>query len=163
MIKSLPDVSHLRYRGGRVEWRGYRPGAEYHLAVPGSGVHDYLVSIYGGPWLWSGVVYASANSGDRIGFVPQGANAADVAKEAILRLLANGVVTEVDQSADVFVLSPELLALASAVAQRRGQSLDDFLTSVIESKVVSIAVVDYRDDPEIRRLHINLAESWGKE
>lgn len=177
MIENLPDVSHLRYRGERVEWREgvYFGGWRLVAASAEARSINYLAVViqdYGG---FCGGAFNMAGGLETVGGDDfEHDDAAVVAVEVIRRLLVFGVLTSVDghetgDAADVaddghaFILSPELLALASAVAQRQGQSLDDLLTRIVTTKVVSIAVVDYRDDPEIRRLHIDLAESWGKE
>lgn len=170
MIESLPDVSHLRYCGEPVEWRRAAFSTSGWRLLPvsaGPMSTNYLALVQRGSDGVFGGAFESADSSENVGgddFEHESVSA--VAMEVLRRLLVFNVLTRVEAPTSddhVFVLSPELLALASAVAQRRGQSLDDLLTSVIESKVVSIAVVDYRDDPEIRRLHINLAESWRKE
>ena len=177
MIESLPDVSHLRYRGEPVEWRTgvFLPGWRLTPANADRNSVNYVGAIFPVDDGFQGCAFDSADGESVVGGEDvEHDDVAIVATEIIRRLLNFNVVTSVDghetgDTADgaddsrVFVLSPELLALASAVAQRQGQSLDDLLTRIVTTKVVSIAVVDYRDDPEIRRLHIALAESWGKE
>lgn len=173
MIENLPDVSHLRYRGEPVEWRRGAYFGGYRLLSTSENVGSprYLCAVVPDGDVFYGGAYQAANSSRNVGGDDfEHDDAAIVAAEVIRRLLVFNIVTSVDghetddtaSSGYVFTISAELYALVAAVAARRGQSTDDFLNNIVTTKAVSIAVVDYRDDAEIRRLHIALAESWGR-
>lgn len=168
-IEDLVGVSNLRYRGGRVYWR--RAGDDdvrlcRNTVAP---LYRWIGRVSLESLGYVGTASVSEDSALVSYTSPYCGTAGDAAIYVVRELLQRDTVVPADEirgfadGGHAFVLSPELLALASAVAQRRGQSLDDLLTRIVTTKVVSIAVVDYRDDPEIRRLHIALAESWGKE
>lgn len=166
MIESLPDVSHFRYRGERVEWRRLSDTHVALLPVTEADGYSFFADVYANVALDDGAfvgrVFAEHTSADEVDRVTAYTEKA-AAIAVVGRCVSRGLLAPPEHVDNFVTFSPELRALASAVAQRQGQSLDDLLTRIVTTKVVSIAVVDYRDDPEIRRLHIALAESWGKE